>query len=92
MVRALLKVPGVERLVRTRYDNLAKVPRITLPRLILHGTRDELVPTAWARRCATRPRPRGLPAGNGAGHTTSLRWRPWRLRAIFAFSTGTAAS
>jgi hypothetical protein len=69
MARALLKVPGVERLVRTRYDNLAKVPRITLPRLILHGTRDELVPYRMGEtlRDASRP-PAEFLAVKGAGH------------------------
>jgi hypothetical protein len=69
MVRALLKVPGVERIVHTRYDNLAKVPRITLPRLILHGTRDELVPFRMGEtlRDATTP-PADFLAVEGAGH------------------------
>jgi len=87
MVRALLKVPGVERLVRTRYDNLAKVPRITLPRLILHGTRDELVPYRMGEtlRDASTP-PADFLAVHGAGHNDLFEVAPVAAYgAIFAF-------
>ena len=69
MVVALLKLPALRRIVRTQYDNLAKVPRITLPRLILHGTRDELVPYRMGEtlRDATSP-PADFLAVEGAGH------------------------
>jgi fermentation-respiration switch protein FrsA (DUF1100 family) len=69
MARALLKLPGLSRLVRTRYDNLAKVPHITLPRLILHGTDDELVPFRMGERLRDATTPPGeFLAVAGAGH------------------------
>jgi alpha-beta hydrolase superfamily lysophospholipase len=69
MVVALLKIPALRRIVRTQYDNLAKVARITLPRLVLHGTRDELVPYRMGEtlRDASRP-PADFLAIAGAGH------------------------
>jgi hypothetical protein len=40
----------VSLLCRYRYDSVAKVPRIPCPKLFLHGTSDELIPIANARR------------------------------------------
>jgi uncharacterized protein len=69
MVQALLKLPPLRRIVHTQYDNLAKVPRITLPRLILHGTSDELVPFRMGEtlRDASTP-PADFVAVKGARH------------------------
>ena len=33
-------------LVRTKYDNLEKIPRIHKPLLVVQGTRDEVIPVA----------------------------------------------
>lgn len=44
MARLTLPLPGVGRLVRTRFDNLAAVSRIEIPLMIIHGTADELIP------------------------------------------------
>jgi fermentation-respiration switch protein FrsA (DUF1100 family) len=41
-------VPGF--LIRSRYDNEAKMPRLGLPLLVLHGDCDEVVPLAHAQR------------------------------------------
>ncbi len=43
-------LPPVGPLIRTRYETLAKIPKLTLPLLILHGERDEIVPLAQGRR------------------------------------------
>ncbi len=43
-------LPPLGPLIRTRYETLAKVPRLTLPLLVLHGERDEIVPLAQGRR------------------------------------------
>jgi fermentation-respiration switch protein FrsA (DUF1100 family) len=43
-------LPPVGPLIRTRYDTLAKVPRLALPLLVLHGERDDIVPPAQGRR------------------------------------------
>jgi fermentation-respiration switch protein FrsA (DUF1100 family) len=57
MVRALVAIPGIGRLISTRYDNVDKARRTKLPRLVLHGTHDEVVPLsmAIALRDATQP-------------------------------------
>ena len=39
-------------LLRDRYDNLAKLPRVDAPVLILHGDADELIPHAHAEQLA----------------------------------------
>jgi fermentation-respiration switch protein FrsA (DUF1100 family) len=43
-------LPPVGPLIRTRYETLAKVPRLTLPLLVLHGERDDIVPPEQGRR------------------------------------------
>lgn len=69
MVVALLRIPALRRIVHTRYDNLAKVPRIALPRLVLHGTRDELVPYCMGERLRDASSPPAAFLGvEGAGH------------------------
>ena len=37
-------------LIRTRFDNLAKVPKIAAPKLIIHSHRDEIVPFAMGEQ------------------------------------------
>ena len=55
--------------VRTRYDNEAKVSRLAVPRLVLHGDRDEVVPFEQGRRVFDRaPEPKRFFAIPGAGH------------------------
>lgn len=51
-VRAMANrtLPGSGLLLASRYDNLATIRRITVPILILHGDRDEIVPFAHGRR------------------------------------------
>lgn len=56
-------------LVRTRYDNLAKVQGLRVPLLVLHGERDEVVPFAQGRRVyEAAPEPKRFFAIPGAGH------------------------
>lgn len=43
-------LPPVGPFIRTRYETLAKAPRLSLPLLVLHGERDEVVPIAQGRR------------------------------------------
>ncbi len=43
-------LPPVGPLIRTRYETIAKVPKLALPLLVLHGERDEIVPVAQGRR------------------------------------------
>jgi uncharacterized protein len=37
-------------LVRTKFDNLAKLPKVTVPKLIIHSRRDEIIPFTMAER------------------------------------------
>jgi fermentation-respiration switch protein FrsA (DUF1100 family) len=56
-------------LVRTQYDNLAKIPRLRAPLLVLHGDRDEVVPFVQGRRVfEAAPEPKRFYAIPGAGH------------------------
>ncbi len=56
-------------LVRTRYENLAKIPRLRMPLLVLQGDRDEVVPFAQGRRLFdAAPEPKRHFAIPGAGH------------------------
>jgi hypothetical protein len=55
--------------VRTRYDNLAKIPRLKMPLLVMQGDRDEVIPPALGRRLFdTAPEPKRYYAIPGAGH------------------------
>lgn len=56
-------------LVRLRLDNLATIQRVRCPVLVLHGTRDRLVPLEMGRRvAAAAPGPVELVLIEGAGH------------------------
>jgi len=55
--------------VRTRYDNLAKVVRLRMPLLVLHGDHDGVVPFALGRRLfEAAPEPKRFYAIPGADH------------------------
>ena len=55
--------------IRTRYDNLAKVPRLKMPLLIIHGTKDEIVPFSQGRLVfEAAPEPKRFVAIEGAHH------------------------
>lgn len=59
-------------LVRGQFDNLAKVPDLAVPVLILHGTADRLVPFALGERLAkAAPHATFRPVA-GAGHMISM--------------------
>jgi fermentation-respiration switch protein FrsA (DUF1100 family) len=54
--------------VSDRFDNAAKVRQIRLPTLVVHGTRDEVVPFSMGETLSGRfPRGRLLPLP-GVGH------------------------
>jgi fermentation-respiration switch protein FrsA (DUF1100 family) len=62
-------LPPVGPLIRTRYETIAKVPRLTVPLLVLHGERDGIVPLAQGRRVfAAAGGPKRFFAVPGAGH------------------------
>ena len=56
-------------LVRSRYDTEAKIARLRIPVLVLHGDRDEIVPLSHARRLFDlAPEPKRFFLIRGAGH------------------------
>lgn len=69
MVRAVYPFLPLWPLIRTRYDNVAKVARLRMPLLVLHGERDDVVPFAQGRRVFdAAPEPKRFFAIPGAGH------------------------
>ncbi len=69
MARVVLPFLPLGPLLRTRYDNLAKVGGLRVPLLVLHGDRDEVVPFAQGRRLfEAAPEPKRFFAIPGAGH------------------------
>ena len=78
---ARLHFPGwmVSTLLSERYDSAAAAPRITVPALLLHGERDDIVPVELGRRLfAALPGPKRWVEVRGAGHNDLLaRPEPW---------------
>ena len=69
MVRRMFRIPFIQYFPKTRFDNLAKIRRVGVPVLIMHGTQDELVPFEMGKRlfeAAGEPK-RFFPV-EGAGH------------------------
>lgn len=59
--------------LRTRYESLARIPRLRMPLLVVQGDRDEIVPPAQGRRLfAAAPEPKRYFAIPGAGHNDTF--------------------
>ncbi len=55
--------------IRTRYENLKKVPQLKMPLLVVQGTRDEVIPVAQGKMVfEAAPQPKEYLAIEGAGH------------------------
>lgn len=88
-------LPGAGHLFRTRWDSLAKVPRLRAPLLVLHGDADQIVPYAQGRALfAAAPEPKTFVTIRGGYHYQmeagwSEYWTAWRafLAGIGAHST-----
>jgi hypothetical protein len=85
MARSALPFLPLGRLLRTRYDNLAKVGGLRMPLLILHGDRDNTVPFSQGRRLfEAAPEPKQFFAIPGASHNDTYvvggdaYWQAWR--------------
>ena len=73
MARAVYPFLPVWPLVRTRYDNLGKIPRLRCPVLVLHGDRDEVVPFPQGQRLfEAAPEPKRFFAIPGAHHNDAF--------------------
>jgi len=67
-------LPLVGPLIRTRYETIAKVPKLALPLLVLHGERDGIVPFEQGRRVfEAAGGPKRFFAIPGAGHNDTYR-------------------
>jgi fermentation-respiration switch protein FrsA (DUF1100 family) len=84
MAGSVLPFLPVGRLLRTRYDNLAKIGGLRMPLLILHGDRDTTVPFAQGRRLFdAAPEPKQFFPIPGAGHNDTYfiggdpYWEAW---------------
>ncbi|HAK57005.1 MAG TPA: alpha/beta hydrolase, partial [Acidobacteria bacterium] len=72
-------------LVRTQFDNRAKIDRVSARMFVLHGDRDEIVPIAHGRALFDlAPEPKRFHTIRGAGHNDSYDvggadyWEAWR--------------
>jgi hypothetical protein len=70
-------------LLRDRYDNLAKLPRVAAPVLILHGEADRLIPLAHAERLARVNRAAEFVSLPGRGHNMAADPLAQRLQLEF---------
>jgi len=74
--RGPLRAFPVRLLMRDRFDSELLAPRIDLPVLVLHGSRDEIVPIELGRALSTRfPHARFLEV-TGAGHNDLWQHQP----------------
>lgn len=76
-------------LVRDRLDTASKAPRITVPTLIIHGTRDEVIPCGMARALAGLFPRAALHLVEGAHHNDLWDWpqAPALAERIAAFAS-----
>jgi fermentation-respiration switch protein FrsA (DUF1100 family) len=73
MARRVFPTPLVEYAVRSRFDSLDKIRDVHAPILIVHGTRDDVVPFAMGQQLfAAAPEPKRFYAVEGAGHNDVL--------------------
>ena len=98
MARALYPFLPLGPVVRTRYDNLAKIGGLRLPLLVLHGDRDEIVPFAQGRQVfEAAPGPKRFYAIPQARHNDTYvaggeaYWAVWR-EFLDGLAVSTAAS
>jgi alpha-beta hydrolase superfamily lysophospholipase len=76
-----------------RFDSLAKVPRLTVPVLFVHGAADRWVPPAMSERLyAAAPEPKRLLLVEGGGHSnvSGIAFDEYR-RAVLEFAAGAGA-
>ena len=69
MARRMFALPLIEYVVKSRFDSLESIRAVHAPILIVHGTRDEVVPFAMGRQLfAAAPQPKRFYPIEGAGH------------------------
>lgn len=69
MARHVYRLPLLEYVPRSRFDSLAKIARVRAPVLIVHGTRDRVIPFEMGRRLyEAAHEPKAFMPIEGAGH------------------------
>lgn len=69
MARRMFAIPLIEYVVKSRFDSLQKIREVHAPILIVHGTRDDLVPFRMGQQLfAAAPEPKRFYPIEGAGH------------------------
>lgn len=68
MASRLVPIPLVGAFIRTKMANLDKVSQVTLPKLLFHGTADELIPFSMGEELAAAAEPVEFVPLQGAGH------------------------
>jgi uncharacterized protein len=78
-------LPPIGRLIRTRYETIAKIGALRMPLLVLHGEHDTIVPVSQGHRVfEAAPQPKRLFVIPGAGHNDTYHaggdayWTAWR--------------
>jgi hypothetical protein len=69
MARRILIIPLIDWVVKSRFDSVEKIRRVHAPVLIVHGTRDEVVPFEMGQQLfRAAPEPKRFYPIEGAGH------------------------
>jgi hypothetical protein len=69
MARRLFRIPLFEYIPKSQFNSLAKIRRVRAPILIVHGTRDEVVPFSMGQRLfKAAPEPKFFFPVEDAGH------------------------
>lgn len=73
MARRMFAIPLIEYAAKSRFDSLQKIRDVHAPILIVHGTRDEVVPFEMGQQLfAAAPEPKRFYPIEGAGHNNLL--------------------
>ena len=73
MARLIFHVPGIGYIFKSRFDSAEKIPSVRAPVLIIHGTRDRVIPFWMGRKLYDAARePKSFFAVEGAGHNDVL--------------------
>jgi len=73
MARRVFGLPLIDYVVKSRFDSLQKIRHVHAPILIVHGTRDEVVPFEMGQQLfRVAPEPKRFYPVEGAGHNNLL--------------------
>jgi hypothetical protein len=73
MARLMLSLPLFEYVVKSRFDSLERVRDVHAPVLIVHGTRDEVIPYVMGEQLfRAAPQPKQFYRVEGAGHNNLM--------------------